>query len=369
MEGQQPASESRQIVHINGGVARAIYLIAIFTGFMVFYFARSLFLPIALSLVLTLTLSPIVRFGRKRGIAPGFIAIVLTTGLVISLILGISVLAKPIAAWIDDAPSIGRQIQWKLKNIRAPLEAVSDVEKEVDKLTAPDNPAVQEVVVKRPGLLTRVADDFVAMLSMAFVTFGLTTFLLAYSNLFYEKLMHIMPRLSDKKRALRLVYEIEKVVSNYLFTITTINVTLGVVVGLAMWAIGMPTPYLWGIAAASLNFLPYIGSVVGAVLVAIVALVSFDTLGSALIAPITYLVLTTIEGHFVTPMVLGRRLEINPVVVLLSVALWGFVWGIVGVLLAVPIAIIVKACVDHIDQASAFSEFLSAARPTPDTGA
>ncbi|HMB48108.1 MAG TPA: AI-2E family transporter [Afifellaceae bacterium] len=357
-----PAEPAR----LHGGVAWAIYFIAVCVGFIVIYFARSLFLPIALAIIITLTLSPIVRFGRRRGIVPGFTAVVLMAGLVIGMIVAVSGLARPITGWIDDAPSISWQVEQKLRSLRAPVDAVNDAEKEVDKLTGSSDPDVREVVVKRPGLLTRVADDFFAIIATIIVTIGLATFLLAYSDTFYEKLMRIIPKLSDKKRALRMVYEIEQVVSNYLLTITVINIALGIAIGLAMWAIGMPTPYLWGVAAAVLNFLPYIGALIGLVLVSVVSLVTFDTIFAASLVPICYTALTVLEGHFITPMVLGRRLEINPVIILLSVALWGFVWGIIGVLLAVPIAIIVKVSCDHIEQASSFAEFLSAGRAQPE---
>jgi predicted PurR-regulated permease PerM len=139
-----------------------------------------------------------------------------------------------------------------------------------------------------------------------------------------------------------------------------------VAVGTGMFLIGMPNPVLWGVIAALLNFIPYIGALLGVALVALIAFVTFDTIWMALLAPFIYLTCTTIEGQIVTPLILGRRLEMNTVAIFLAIAFWGWLWGIAGALIAVPLLVTVKVFADHVEGLAALGEFL-AARDSPKT--
>jgi len=350
------------VVHLSGPVRAALFTIAAAAVLFGIYFGQGLFMPIAIALVLSLTLSPIVRAARNRGIPAALTAGFLVFGLAVVFVVGSLTLTQPIMGWIDDAPRLGDQLRDRLQSIRAPVEAVTEAGQQVQELAEPQDPTVQEVVVRQPGLLNRAANHAAGAGATILVTFGLTLYMLAYSSLFYEKVVRALPRLSDKKRALRIAYDVERIVSRYLLTITVINVALGVLVGSAMWLVGMPNPVLWGVVAALLNFLPYIGSAVGVLISAAVALITFDQMGQAVIVPLVYLGITLLEGNFITPLILGRRLELNPVVILLSVALWGFVWGVVGILIAVPLLVILKVFCDHVEDLNGLGEFLSGAR-------
>jgi predicted PurR-regulated permease PerM len=184
-------------------------------------------------------------------------------------------------------------------------------------------------------------------------------FLLASGTMFYEKMIGILPTLSDKKRALTIAYDVEREVSHYLLTITMINAGLGLFIAVAMSIIGMPNPILWGVAAALLNFVPYIGAVAGIVMVGLVSLISFDSITYVVIPPMIYAFAAVIEGQFITPVLLGRRLELNAVAIFIFVALWGWAWGIVGAIIAVPLLVSVKVFCDHFDGLKSFGEFLS----------
>jgi len=365
---ETPVAESQivenpvQTVQLSFYVRAVLFIMAAATVLFGLYFAQGLFMPVAIALVLSLTLSPIVRFAGRRGIPAGLTAGILVFGLAVAFVVGSLTLTQPVMEWIDDAPRLGSQLRDRLQSLREPVEAVTEAGKEVQKLGEPADPAVQEVIVRQPGLLNRAANHAAGFGATLLVTFGLTLYMLAYSALFYEKVVRAMPSLSDKKRALRIAYDVERVVSRYLLTITVINAGVGLAVGCAMWLSGMPNPILWGIAAALLNFLPYIGSAVGVLASAGVALVTFDQVGQALVVPLSYFAITLLEGNFLTPLILGRRLELNPVVILLSVALWGFVWGVVGILLAVPLLVILKVFCDHVDDLNGLGEFLSGAR-------
>ncbi len=203
----------------------------------------------------------------------------------------------------------------------------------------------------------------------------LLLFILASGDLFQEKLIKVLPTLSDKKRALRIAREIEHEVSSYLFTVTFINVGIGVVVGIVFWILGMPSPILWALATTLANYLPYIGPARVAIASFGIAVVAFDTFWHALLPPVLFLVVATLEGQIITPMIVGHRHSLNGVVILLSIAFWGWIWGIIGALIAVPLLVTAKVFADYVDGFRPIGEFLSARdvpeapepEPPPDT--
>jgi predicted PurR-regulated permease PerM len=324
------------------------------------YFARDFLLPVLIAFLLALTLSPIVRFLQKRGISPGFSALVLVILLVSGFAAGTFLLSGPVSKWIDSAPAISQRVQQKLAAFRTPVDAVVKASEQVATFTeGVPSSQVQKVVIQQPGILSKAAGNLYGGLSMAAVTFVLLLFLLASGTMFYEKMIGILPTFSDKKRALTIAYDVEREVSHYLLTITMINMGFGLFIAVAMSVIGMPNPVLWGVAAALLNFIPYIGAVVGIVMVGLVSLISFDSITYAILPPLIYTVAVIIEGQFITPILLGRRLELNAVAIFIFVALWGWAWGIVGAIIAVPLLVSVKVFCDHFDGLTSFGEFLS----------
>jgi predicted PurR-regulated permease PerM len=163
------------------------------------------------------------------------------------------------------------------------------------------------------------------------------------------------------------VYDVERDVSRYLFTVALINAALGVAVGAGLWLIGMPTPFLWGVTAALFNFLPYVGPLVTILLVAVMSIVSFDSIGYAMLAPAFVIFCQVVEGQILTPLIVGRRLELNAVAIFIAVAFWSWLWGFIGALLAVPLLVVVKVFCDHFEGLQNFGNFLSA-QQSPDNG-
>ena len=184
-------------------------------------------------------------------------------------------------------------------------------------------------------------------------------FLLAYDGVFLMKLIRLMPTLSDKKRAVSIAHDIESHVSRYLLTITVINICLGTAVGTTVGLLGLHNPIMWGVMVAVLNFIPYLGALTGIICMTLGAVLSFDSFSYALIFPAAYLILASLEGNFITPMVMGRSLTLNPVIVLLSLIFWGWMWGIAGIILAVPILAAFKIFCAHIEPMEPLAEFLS----------
>jgi len=358
--------EERQEHHLRI-IRRALIFIALVLGAAVAYFARDLMLPLTLAFLLALTLRPVVRYFERRNVPSTLTAIVLVAMVLGAFGSGIFFLSGPVAHWLDIAPQIGQDLSKKLAAFRDPVDAVVAASEQVENLTESGSVGVQKVVVQQPGLISRAADNLISSLTTLGLTIVLLLFLLSSGTLFYEKLISIMPRLSNKKKALRVVYDIESVVSRYLLTITIINCALGFLVAIAMTATGMPNPILWGVAVAILNFIPYVGALIGLGMISIVSLLSFTTLGEAIVPPLIYLGLHIAEGQFLTPIIIGRRLEMNSVAILIALALWSWMWGIVGAVIAVPLLVCVKVVCDHFDNLAAFGEFLSAAPPRPHT--
>jgi predicted PurR-regulated permease PerM len=345
-------------------VRYSIYLIALVLGAASLYVARDFFVPITLAFLLALLLSPIVRAGQRRGIPHGISAVTLVGLVAIGLFAGLLAISAPAARWIEQTPEIAEQLEFRLQDLRRPVEAVSRASESVEDATDTGTPQT-EVVVKPPSLLSRIVDNVTVFFATTLLSLLLTGFMLASSDLFYRRVVEISPTFSAKKHALTVINNIESEVSRYLLTITAINIALGVAIGVAMWGIGLPTPYLWGVVAALLNFIPYIGMLVGALLVGAVALVTFDGVLYAMLAPMLYLLLSSIEGGIITPVILGRRLAINTVAILLAIAFWGWLWGVVGVLIAVPVLVVGKVVCDHVAALAPLGILLGVARGHP----
>ena len=359
------ASGSPAMPDTHGSDTRLIrsLLIGIFILMTIYalYFARDFFMPLVLAFLLALTLTPIVRFLKKRGVPEPLSATLLVLFSVLMVAIAGYFLSGPVIDLVNRAPSIGRQVTSRLAELRHPFETVMAVSKQVEKAAeVTQEPGVQKVVVAQPGILSQAAGNLLSAGTTAAITFVLSLFLLASGTMFYEKTIQSFARMSEKKRALRLVYDVEREISRYLFTVALINVGLGSAIALGLWLLGMPNPFVWGAAAAALNFLPYIGALTTMTLVAAIALVSFDTLSYAVLAPAYVLACNIVEGQVVTPLIVGRRLEINAVAIFIAVAFWSWLWGFVGALIAVPLLVIIKVFCDHFESWSHIGNFLAA---------
>ncbi len=325
------------------------------------YIGREFLTPIVLAFLLALTLTPVVRFLSKRSIPSALSATLLIIVTAAAIAVLVYVTSGPISALVADAPAIGEKLEAKVHTLQMTVEKAIKATAQIDSATeAVSDANVQKVVVAQPGILSRAAGNAVSIGTTLAITFVLSLFLLASGPMFYEKIIQSVPKLSDKKKALRVVYSVEREISRYLFTITIINGGLGVVVCIGLRLLGIPNALVWGVAAAILNFLPYIGALVTILLVAVISLATFDGILIGLIAPAFVLTCNIIEGQFITPLMLGRRLELNTVAVFISISFWSWIWGFIGALLAVPILVVIKVVCDHFDPLQAFGNFLSA---------
>lgn len=357
-ESPDPRIETRADTHMMRSLLVGIFiLMAIYA----LYFASAFFMPVILAFLLTLTLTPIVRFLRKHGV-PDVLSASLLVFLSICLVASAGyLLSGPVIDLINNTSSIGQQLTERLEQLRRPFERIMQIAHQIEGMTeTSQEPDVQRVALAQSGILSSAAGNVLSAGTSITIVFVLSLFLLASGTMFYEKIIQSFTSLSEKKRALRVVYDVEREISHYLLTVAVINAGLGAVTALGLWALGMPNPLVWGAAAALLNFLPYVGPLIIIVVVAVIALVSFDTIAYALLAPAFVLLCDIVEGQFVTPMVVGRRLEINAVAIFIAIAFWSWLWGFVGALMAVPLLVVIKVFCDHFDGLSHVGNFLAA---------
>jgi predicted PurR-regulated permease PerM len=328
----------------------------------VIYLARDFLLPVVLAFLIALTFRPIIRKLSRYGVpawatAAGFAAL-----LVLIVLVAAYLASGPISAWVANAPELQRLFIEKIHNIRSWFSGLLNLtEKLQDAATPATGGGVQEVIVKDSGLPTWLAmvvgypANFVLSLATALV---IALFLMASGDLFYEKLVRVLPTLADKKTALRIVYDVEHEVSTYLLTLTAINLGVASAVAVSFHLLGMPTPYLWGLLAFILNFIPYIGPIFGLALSGLVAIVVLTSIGEALLVPLAYGAVIGVESQLVSPYVLSRRLQLNSVAILLALAFWGWAWGIAGIVVAVPLLVTFRVFCSHLDALSSVGEFL-----------
>ena len=321
-------------------------------------FARPFLVPVVLGALLTLVFSPVRRVLDK--LLPSVVSALLIVGFLITLIIGgLVLLSAPVKGWIEDAPRITATIEAKVNELRGAAETIVEAGQEISDIAATDGDD-EQVVVREQSTASSIALIAPSVAAQLVFVLALLFFLLASGDMIYEKIVHVLPTFKDKRAAMRIAYDMERKLSRYLFTITMINVALGAVIGLAMWAQGMPNPLLFAVIGCALNFVPYVGAMAGAAIAVAVGLVSLDEVGQAVLAGVSYFALTSLFGQFVTPYFVSRQLRLNTVVVFLSVAMCAWLWSVVGMLIATPLLVTVRVFCEHIPPLENLGDFLSA---------
>lgn len=339
---------------------QALLFIAIITAL---YFARDFILPVILALLIALTLRPAVRVLEKYWVPPWLAATVFILVLVLGGSLAIYLLSAPVSDWINQAPQLQQKFAEKFSFLGSIIQKFSTMSDQLQSAAKHvEGSAVQEVVVRQnysTSIILAMTGYPIQFAITLAATLVIAVFLLASGDLFYQKLVRILPNMTARKKALHIVYDIESEVSTYVLTLSIINAVLGLVIAIAFHALGMPSPYLWGLLIFIFNFVPYVGTVAGVTLTGFMAIVSFNTLAEALIIPLAYAGLALVESEIIRPQIMGRRFEMNAVAILLFLAFWSWLWGIVGAAIAVPALIILKIFCNHVDGLSGLGEFLS----------
>ena len=258
------------------------------------------------------------------------------------------VLATPAAEWLRRAPETMRRVEGKLQTIE-PVSTIQATAATVARVTgaSPDSAATRIEVAAATSPLRQFGWTTAHMISASFTVLFLTYFLLASGSMFRRKIAYLFPSGTQRTRIKRALFEIEEQMSRYLLINTLISACVGAATWAFLAAIGMPNPFLWGVVAAVLNNIPYIGSLVTIALIGFVALASFDGSGMLLLACGGFIVIHVITCNLLAPIVLGRKMPLNTVAVLVSLLFWGWLWGIVGVIMAVPITVMLQVSCAH----------------------
>lgn len=325
------------------------------------YFARPVVLPIVLACVAGMALKPLIRWLSYWHIPPAVSAAVVILLLVAGITIGFFQLGRPALTWMNDAPQHMTELRQRAQKIFPRVARFSLAAEAVNNLGATDEEQkkTQTVEVKTSRVPTGFINWTGTFLAGVGETMVLLYLLLASGDMFLQKLVHVMPTLSDKKRAVEISHEIQQNISNYLFSVSLINIVLGMVVSGGLYFMGVPNAIMWGVLVAVLNFVPYFGPVAGVFLLAAVGLLTFDNVWKGLLPPAWYLLLHLLEANFVTPILLGRRFTLNPVVIFVSLIFWTWLWGVPGALLSVPILVAIKIICDRVPSWSAVSELMT----------
>jgi predicted PurR-regulated permease PerM len=340
---------------------RTILLLGIFVllGFYALYVAREILIPILFAFILNLLLQPAMGALTRLRI-PRAIAALLMILVFFGVVAGIGVsISSPATDWIAKAPESLTRLEQRLSVLKKPLDQLRDATKRVEDL-AQGNQDNVTVAVNSPGLSSFLLVNTQSFLVGLGVTVVLLFFLLVTGDMFLRRFVEIIPKLSNKKQLVDISQEIERNISGYLFTITLMNAAVGLLTGLAAYLFGMSDPILWGVAAFLLNYLPIFGPLLVTGMLFLAGLVTFDTIWQALLPAATYLVIHIVEGETITPMLLARRFILNPVLVIISIVFWYWMWGVAGALLAVPLLATLKIICDRIRPLAAFGHFLGA---------
>jgi predicted PurR-regulated permease PerM len=323
----------------------SIFAVLVIAGL---HFASSMLVPIAIAIMLTLLLGPLVRGMRHYGVAEPVAAGIIVFGTITLLGVTVVLLSAPATEWLRRAPETLRQVQGKLRDI-GPVKAIQETATSMAQVTAGTSADAvdQRIHVTTSSPLQRVgwttANVVGGVLTVVFLTF----FMLASGSMFRRKIAYLFPSGAHRTRIKRALYEIEAQMSRYLLINTLISVAFGVATAAFLAVIGVPNPVLWGAIAGVLNYIPYLGAFVTVVLIGIVSLATDRGTELMLLSCGGFLMLDLLKGHLVTPWVLGRRVPLNTVAVFLSLLFWGWVWGIPGVIMAVPLTVMIQVICSH----------------------
>ena len=337
----QPVGNIEKMWLSAGSAATIGIFLLLFGGFL--YLGKPILLPVIAAAIVALTLAPVIKAAQHRGISPWITAMLLVLLCLAAVALAATALAGPVSDWIGRAPEIGSTVRSKLSVFEAPLAALNRLVGTLFGGSGPPAaaPAPSNVVLPVVAFVTPAAGEIILFF------FTLMFFLIGPIQL-RNQIVGLFGSRDAKLRFLKIMKDIEGNLAGYLTVVTIINATLGVVVGIGAWLIGLPNPAIFGLLAALFNYLPYVGPAIMVVVLFGVGLVTFPSLGQALIAPVALVALTTAEGHFITPTIVGRRLTLNPLLVFLALAFWTWMWGPIGAFLAVPLSIVGLVVINHL---------------------
>jgi predicted PurR-regulated permease PerM len=322
------------------------------------YVASEIVLPFVFAIVLKLLLQPAFRMLERLRV-PRILASLLLILALFGTIVGLgTAISGPARTWAAKLPEGVPRLQERLDFLRAPITTLQLFLQQLEHFGETTTSANAAAPAQVPTLLTNIFKGTRNFASGFFTTILFLFFLLVSGDIFLHRLVEILPRFKSKRQVVEISQQIESDISAYLITITIMNAAVGIAMALAMWLTGVGDPILWGTVAFLLNYVPILGTIVGMCIFLLAGMLTHDTLWQALIPAGLYFGLHVIEGETVTPMLLAKRFTLNPVLVIVSLVFWFWMWGIPGVIVSMPMLAITKIICDRLQPLAAFGHFL-----------
>jgi predicted PurR-regulated permease PerM len=339
-------------------------LVAIAVGTLL-YLARAALIPVALAVLISLMLTTPVEALYRRGLPRALSAVLILIVFAAALAGAVNLLWTPAQDWWASAPQTLHTIERKLRPAVSLMNRVSTLSDRASQIAetpaaqhAPGPTAASAIPAAHANLTVAVLTQTRAALVSGVTVVILTSFLLAGGPPMLARMSAALAGDVRFTHVLEMIEAVRREVSRYYGSIALINLSLGLATTGVLLVLGMPNPALWGSVVALLNFIPYVGSATALLILSVTAFVNFDTLGQAAAVPASYLVLSAIEGQILQPLVVGRHLNLNPIAVFLALWFGGWLWGIAGILIAVPSLVTLKVVAEHSRRGQALQQLL-----------
>jgi predicted PurR-regulated permease PerM len=347
---EMPLPSDPKVIFLGG-----LFVLALLTAA---YVASEIVLPLVFAIILKFLLQPALRILERLHV-PRMLAALLLILALFGTIVGLgTAISGPAGTWAAKLPEGIPRLQERLSFMREPIDTLQRFLRQVEDFGETGSSPNAAASTRGPTLLTRLFTGTRNFASGFFTTVLFLFFLLVSGDIFLLRLVEILPRFSSKRQVVEISQQIESDISAYLVTITIMNAAVGIAMALAMWLTGVGDPILWGTVAFLLNYVPILGTALGVLIFLLAGLLTIDSLWQALLPAALYLGFHLIEGETVTPILLARRFTLNPVLVIISLVFWFWMWGIPGAILSVPMLAIAKIICDRVRPLAAFGHFL-----------
>lgn len=330
-------------------LARSAQIAVIFIGVIAGIFALEageyILAPAGLGVVIGLMLGPVATQLERRGVAPELSAVIVALCFLLALCLFALAVAAPLTFWLQRLPQLWSDLQNQLSELKGPIQALRGVRDQLRDLTGEEGVTVSVDEGMGVGSVALLAP---AVLARILIFFACLYFFVATRHQMRAGLLRLCIDRRIRWRVAHIFRDVEDMISRYLISITIINILEGTAVAIGLYLIGIPSAPLWGALAALTNFVPFIGPAIMTAILFMVGLTEFETLSGSLLPVAVYLGINMMEAQFLTPMVIGKTMTLNPFVVLLALVFWIWLWGALGGFIAIPALLAVYAIIRNI---------------------
>ncbi len=327
--GRTPAENWQLMANVS---TTGLFALAILAAL---YLMRDVAVPVILAWVVANILLPVVKKMEQNGVPRVVAVIVVTLAMLAVLFTVIALLSLPLTYWLGRATELGVLLKQKLQSMAEPLDFLKQITSAIGQATGQAGSGIH--VEENTNIVGGIIALLTPAVTQGILFMGALIFYMIYQAKIKARSVLVLPSREARLTALKIFSDIERNTTIYFGTFTVVNICLGVVTTVLAYAVGLPNPMLWGVLAAVLNYIPYIGVAIMVAVLFLIGLFTFPTTSEAIIAPLVYIGITTIEGHFITPALMGRRMTLNPFAVFLAIGFWTWMWGPIGAFVAVPI--------------------------------